>query len=128
MTDTAEWPLCDLASCTTCGQSLTARQEDDDRIYECGCPDLIDADDLDEAVVQAVREHLHQRLARLSFSQRKIRSVWHNATATTRRAIIRTELAAVTVSRGCDGQLRLAYVWNTELPGSPDRPTRRFGT
>lgn len=114
--DTAEWPSCELTTCADCGQPLLPRQDaGGGRFYGCGCPELVDADDLDEMVAQAVLEQLKQRLARQSFSPRRVRAVWHNANATTRRAIIGTELAAVTISRE-DGQLHLAYVWNTERP------------
>jgi hypothetical protein len=120
-----EWPALELAVCGDCGQWMVPRADRAaQRCYGCGCPQLIDADDLEEAITSAVFEHLRRRLTRLSFGSRRIRAVWHHSDAVTRQAMIRTELVAVTVSHG-DGRVRLACQWNTEQPGS--RPDGRAG-
>jgi hypothetical protein len=108
--DLNAWLLVELAVCAGCGDLLTPRtQAAECRFYGCRCADVVDANDLEDAVAEVVVDHLIARMVPLLFTARQVRGVWRRAGPAGQRALITTELVSVTVTHA-DGQFQMASV------------------
>lgn len=103
-------------TCAGCGRSLMPATNGHERFFTCGCWDgVMEAADLDAAVIETVTAHMQARLACRAFDSSRVRDAWRYATAVQRQAMVITHLAGVTVSRRA-GQVGLSCLWHTNRP------------